>query len=319
MKYPSTKSENSPKCSIIMPAYNVENYIENSIKSIINQSFFDYELIIVDDCSTDSTYNRILKIKSQDERIKVFRNKKNLKISETLNIALSHSRGEYIIRMDADDISAPDRIERLMSEITKGNKFDIIGSSITVINEDGTQLSNTRYSSNPVYINSILKYSTPLAHIWICKKDVYDKLNGYRNLSGAEDYDFLLRAHSSGYLMTNISDYYGYKVRIRSDNTSRTMGLKQIKLHGYVWKLYNERIIKGEDSFPNKLDIIKKENNILELIHNISNILLQLSIKHKKKYFFSIPLLLASLISPYQIKYLHRRLMLRIIKWRFKE
>ena len=103
-------NKKNPKVSVIIPTYNVERYIQECIKSIQEQTYDNIEIVVVDDCSTDKTYEILKNIEEKDRRLKVFKNDKNMKICYTLNRALKNSTGEYIVRMDGDDISSSDRI-----------------------------------------------------------------------------------------------------------------------------------------------------------------------------------------------------------------
>ena len=99
-----------PKISVILPAYNAENYISQAIDSILAQTYGDFEFIILNDCSTDGTERIILSF--DDPRIRYVRNEQNLGVAATLNRGLELAAGEYIARMDADDISLPERFFR---------------------------------------------------------------------------------------------------------------------------------------------------------------------------------------------------------------
>ncbi|EME4749493.1 glycosyltransferase family 2 protein, partial [Campylobacter coli] len=92
--------KNKPLVTVIMPAFNRENYISFAIESILNQDYLNFEFIIIDDCSTDATYNIIQEYAKRDQRIIVLRNKKNKGIVYSLNRCLERSRGKYIARMD---------------------------------------------------------------------------------------------------------------------------------------------------------------------------------------------------------------------------
>ena len=299
----------NPICSVILPVYNVQKYVFEAINSIQCQSLRGIEIIVVDDASTDDTYNIVYNLASLDKRIKLFRNDFNLKIASTLNKALSFATGKYIIRMDGDDLSDVDRISTLVGFIENNPAYDIVGSSMTAIDEDGLELFKSKYSGNVNFLMRTLKYSSPLAHIWIAKREVYESLGGYRELSGVEDYDFLLRSLTSGYKITNLSEYYGYKVRVnRVGNTSDLMGLKQIKLHSYAWRLYKERLYKRKDSFSTaKVEKYLSERKILEVLHSQSNKFLSIAISNKNSPLTMTLYLLLSLISPYQLIYLKRR------------
>ncbi|MBE7019085.1 MAG: glycosyltransferase family 2 protein [Ruminococcaceae bacterium] len=103
---------NTPEISIIMSVYNGETYLEEAIESVRNQTFLNWELIVINDCSQDSTGEILAALAAKDARIKVHPNEVNLKLPKSLNKAISLSSGKYIARMDADDICLPDRLEK---------------------------------------------------------------------------------------------------------------------------------------------------------------------------------------------------------------
>lgn len=100
----------NPKVSVIMPAYNAEKFIEKTINSILNQTYTDFELLIIDDCSTDNTMDVVRRIK--DNRIRIINNKTNQGIAKSRNIGLANAKGEYIALMDNDDLTVVDRFEK---------------------------------------------------------------------------------------------------------------------------------------------------------------------------------------------------------------
>ena len=103
---------NAPKISVIMSVYNGEEYLSATLESIIRQTFNDWELVVINDCSTDSTISVLTEYAAKDPRIKVHTNEVNLRLPASLNKAVSLSRGKYIARMDADDICLPKRLEK---------------------------------------------------------------------------------------------------------------------------------------------------------------------------------------------------------------
>ena len=101
-----------PDISVIMSVYNGETYLEEAIESVINQTFKNWELIVINDCSTDGTAELLAGFAARDKRVKVYPNEVNLKLPTSLNKAISLCSGKYIARMDADDICLPDRFEK---------------------------------------------------------------------------------------------------------------------------------------------------------------------------------------------------------------
>ncbi len=132
----------SPAISVVMSAYNAEKYIGEAIDSILNQTFKDFEFIIVDDASTDKTLSVVENYK--DRRIKILRNEKNLKLAASLNKGLRISQGKYIARMDADDISHLERLEKLYDFLEQNPNVDICGTPMKLFgSEDAVWGRNT--------------------------------------------------------------------------------------------------------------------------------------------------------------------------------
>jgi len=303
--------------SVIIPVYNVELYVEKAIVSIINQTYKNLEVIVVDDCSKDDTYKIVKELQKKDSRIRLYKNEINSQIVTSLNKAFFNSSGEYIIRMDGDDISMPDRIE-IMVDFLENNDYDLLGSSITAIDTNDNIIGYTKHYANQEILNKTLKYTIPMSHIWIAKRKVYETLNGYREISGAEDDDFVFRATSLGFKYTNLENYYGYHVRLgRDGNSNSLLGLKKLKMRNYTYKLFLEQLKNsGKDSFSDE-NLIKyiKSNIFIEKLHYYSNNFLYKAIEFKgKQQYVKVGLyLLLSCISPYQIKYLYERIIYKII------
>lgn len=303
--------------SIIMPTYNVEKYVGEAIESILNQTYENFEFIIVDDCSTDSTYEICKKYANQDSRIKLYKNSENLKISKTLNFALSKSTGKYVLRMDGDDISVPDRIEKMKAFLDANPKVKLVGTSAITIDSEGRELGKTKFLDSVELINKTCTLKTPVAHIWMTYKSVYDELNGYRLVNPTEDFDFVLRCISRGFFVTNMANFYAYKIRInRSGNSSSLYGIKKIKSFNYTVKKFKERRSKNVDRYSeNEYLASIKTNKFSEKIYWLSNKFLYNAIncKSKNNIFGVCFYLLLSLISPYQLLYLYRTLKYKII------
>ncbi|MGK3600494.1 glycosyltransferase family 2 protein, partial [Escherichia coli] len=164
-----------------------------AIKSIIEQTYKKIEIIIIDDYSTDNTREKIQNLARTDSRIKIIYNKENQKIVKSLNQGLLLAKGQYIARFDGDDIAAPDRIEKQLHYL-EANDLDIVGCQMHSINEIGEHLTKSISPVGEDIVTKVSKYVSPIAHIWLAKREVYDELQGYREIPYAEDYDFILRA-----------------------------------------------------------------------------------------------------------------------------
>ena len=133
------------KVSVLMPTYNSAKYIEYAIEDIIRQDYPKWELIIIDDGSSDNTIEVLEKYKS--DKIKIFSMPVNMGISAALNKGLQEAQGEYILRFDSDDRCDCDRISKQLSFL-KDNDLDLVGTSVKTIAEDGSFISKAYYSGN---------------------------------------------------------------------------------------------------------------------------------------------------------------------------
>ena len=137
------------KISILMPTYNVETFVEEAVRSILSQTYQNFELIVVDDCSTDNTFTILQDLAEEDDRIILEHNEKNSKICVTLNKAWSLAKGDFIARMDGDDISMPERFSVLLSFLNDHPDIDLVGSQVISIREDGEVISKKQYLRTP--------------------------------------------------------------------------------------------------------------------------------------------------------------------------
>lgn len=244
--------------SILMPVHNVEKYLDKALNSIINQTWKNFELIIVDDASTDGTKKIVEKYASKDKRIIFLKNNKNEKICFSLNRAFEMSKGNYIARMDGDDISAENRLEVLYNYLVNNEQCMLVGSQITSIDETGMVISEKKYMQSSAYINFFLKYMSCVPHFWMARRKIYEILGGYRNVPYVEDYDFLLRGKLKGFTYANTEQSL-YYMRIRQGNTGFTNGLKQQKAVKVIKKIHkierlnNKELTEYYDMYQNAI------------------------------------------------------------------
>jgi glycosyltransferase involved in cell wall biosynthesis len=131
---------NQLKVTILLPVYNGTKWIEKSIRSALRQSFSDFELIILNDCSTDDTERVVFSFMSQDKRIVYIRNDKNLGLAKTLNVGLGTAKGEYIARLDADDEWIDvDKLKKQVSLLDKYPEYTLVGTGAVVVDENGQE------------------------------------------------------------------------------------------------------------------------------------------------------------------------------------
>ncbi|WP_219515740.1 glycosyltransferase family 2 protein [Proteus penneri] len=294
-----------PLISVVMPTYNVAPWIKKSIDSILKQTYPNIELIIIDDCSTDNTYNIIKKLAKNNPKIIHQQNSKNLKICQTLNKGIKLSKGNYIARIDGDDIADLERIQKQYDLLVTKN-LDLVGCQMIGIDENDNKLSYSNLPCGSKLIDKTKLLRTPITHIWLCKKDIYIKLNYYREIPYAEDYDFILRAIDFGYKCDNHPEKLMF-IRHRAGNTASTVSLKQRKTHSYVIKLAKERekIHSLNDSFSSiKLEKHIHYWNVTNLLHNYSSKQLNLAYKENNKFKKIMYIILCISTSIYNFSYL---------------
>lgn len=237
------------KVSILIPVYNAEKYIKSSVFSIVNQSYRDIEILLCDDCSTDNTWEIVNECFSNNERITIFKNKENLGYLNTCNFLAQQATGHYITFQDADDISTPDRIDKLVKFIQERD-LDIVGSYCYLFEKEEKILSTIKY---PIEHTEIIESFKSLPHPPFCgsavltSKKIVEKHGLYDpkfDRIGCEDYDWLYRLALHKYKMGNVPEsLYGY--RQHSQGVSKTNYKKNILslYSGYIAKdLYLESL-----------------------------------------------------------------------------
>jgi glycosyltransferase involved in cell wall biosynthesis len=179
------------KVSVVMSCYNEETTVSKAIDSILNQSFEDFEFIVIDDGSYDRTQDIIKGF--TDTRIKFFANERNIGLAGSLNKGIRKAKGKYIARMDADDWSVPDRIEKQVEFLESNSKFDVLGSNALFISDDGQTKSRLPLGNESITKNMYRK--TTIIHPSVMvRKAAFNKYGLYNeNLSWAEDKDLWLR------------------------------------------------------------------------------------------------------------------------------
>ena len=209
----NNEREKMPLVSVIVPTYNVENYIDECMNSLLNQTYKNIEIVICDDHSTDKTVQALSKYKDS-EHITVFTNDQNLRQASTRNKSINACKGDYIAIQDADDISSTDRIEKLIEAFEDG--IDFVGSGCFYFNENEGKYKNYVPQKEYPQKRDLLE-GIPFVHASIMfKRDSLLKVNGYRDskhTTRGEDYDLILRLYAKGYRGKNIADLlYGYRV-----------------------------------------------------------------------------------------------------------
>lgn len=186
---------NAQKVSLIMSVYNGEAFLEETINSVLKQTFADFEFVIVNDGSTDKSLEIINQFIAKDSRVKVVNNVKNIGLTKSLNIGIQHSIGEYIARLDAGDFSYPQRFEEQVKFLDQNQDVGLVGSWAYVVDESRNKLKELKYPLNDKEIKkSLIKYN-PFVHSSIMfRKSVVSQIEFYNtDYFYAQDYELYFR------------------------------------------------------------------------------------------------------------------------------
>lgn len=187
-----------PKVSVIMSVRNGEAYLKACIDSILGQTFGDFEFIIIDDASTDASAVLIDEYTLADDRVRLVGNKENLGLTKSLNIALKKARGEYIARMDADDISFPERFDKQVKFLDENPDYGVVGAFAQVIDDKGDKVVGfenwIEETDNKTIQKELIKWNVIVHPLAMVRRSVIEKVGGYdESFKYAQDYDLWLR------------------------------------------------------------------------------------------------------------------------------
>ncbi|WP_448533352.1 glycosyltransferase family 2 protein [Parathermosynechococcus lividus] len=217
--------DDTPKVSVVLPVYNGEKYLEEAVTSILTQTFSDFELIIIDDGSTDATCSIAKHYADSDPRIVVV-SRQHCGLSFSLNQGIDLARGEWIARMDADDIALPDRLSKQLNHLQQ-TQADFCGGGIEYF---GNWTAQRFYPNTHEACGIQILFSVPIAHpTALGKRSAFAKIRYDERILHCEDYDFWQRAWSMKYRMTNVSDII---LRYRIHDYQVSSCYKDVRSHG---------------------------------------------------------------------------------------
>jgi len=304
-----------PLVSVIMPAYNAEKYIGEAIESILHQTYENWELIIVEDCSVDGT--RAVIEQYRDDRIKVIYNDSNKGIAETTNHGVDVANGKYIALLDDDDVAELDRLEVQIDYLEKHPEIDILGGRTTFVNEDGSLIDYGNIPrNNPKYIKAILLFNCMdfMNSTAMIRKDFIDK-NGLRykdNCMGMQDFLFYIEGSKLGNISTINSFLLKHRIHGKNE-TKRQMeinAMERARVYADFQKYSLEK--SGFKLDTNEMNLINKvlaEKNgkcdsIVEVqeLYGVFNKLLSQARKMQINYYEELEHLLKSKLAKQIIK-----------------
>ena len=196
-----------PKVSVILPVYNGQKYLKEAVDSILSQTFTDFELLLLNDGSTDDSELIIQSYK--DPRIVYLKNEINQGLIFTLNKGIEVAKGEYIARMDADDIALPQRLEKQITRIDIGSAA-VLATRVKLIDANTKPLPDWNddvVNTSPQHIKNFLKSDNCIAHPTVMGRTALFKKYGYRyNQKYSEDYDLWLRILADGLCIEKLEE-----------------------------------------------------------------------------------------------------------------
>jgi glycosyltransferase involved in cell wall biosynthesis len=234
-----------PKVTVLMSVYNGKKYLREAIDSILGQTFTDFEFLIIDDGSTDSSADIIRSY--SDPRVRFIRNEKNMGLTRSLNKGIRLATGEYIARQDADDISLPERLEKQVRFLDQNKDVGLVGTYFFMINEAGKTICVWNRLPEGIDLKKILLKGNPFGHGSVMfRAECIEKVGPYREeFKSVQDYDLWLRI-SEVYDVANIPEPL-YKWRFHSKSISASGNIKQAKYASVSIALAKERKQFGKD------------------------------------------------------------------------
>lgn len=191
---------------MVLPVYNGAESIEKAIKSVINQSYKDWELIVVNDCSTDGTLDIISRWAKKDSRIKIVNNEINKKLPKSLNVGFNVASGDYLTWTSDDNAFHDNALQVMVDYLDQNEEVDLVYTDFSVKYMDGS-LRNVENKPGP----DALRFFNPIGACFLYKRQLAEKIGEYDpSMFLAEDYEFWIRAYLNGnlhHLSENLYDY----------------------------------------------------------------------------------------------------------------
>lgn len=215
-----------PLISVVMPVYNAGDFLAEAVRSILNQSYRRLELIMVNDASTDNSWKIMESFAKRSKRIKIFRNKKNMGVSETVKKAISKAKGDYIARMDADDIAFPNRLKKQLTYLLAHKNVVAVGGQCRLIDKEGQLIGKKEFplKAQEVYDYSFKFVPVQQPTLMIDRKRLPVDFQFYRDgMNTAEEVELFFKLFQYGKI-ENLPDFV-LKYRLHSHNLS----LKNLK------------------------------------------------------------------------------------------
>lgn len=250
--------ETMPLVSVLLPVFNGEEYIKQTIASILNQSYSNFELIIINDCSIDQTENIVQSF--DDDRIRYYKHAENLRLIATLNEGLELSRGKYIARIDADDIAHCERLKKQVEFLEQNQEYVLVGTNVGLIKHNLITDEVIKYYAENNDLRFAMCFYCPFIHPSIMMRNSVIQSNNLKfsnEFLHAEDYDFWTRLSKYG-MIANLDCVLTY-YRIHENQISARFKNHQIEMMEKIQERY--RSILFFKYKPSNLKILFQEDH----------------------------------------------------------
>ena len=251
------------KATVVLPVYNGEKFLPAAIESILSQSFSDFELIIIDDGSTEDIASIVRSYR--DERV-VFLSRENRGLGETLNELISLARGEYVIRMDADDFSLPSRIAAQVEFLDEHPEVAMLGTGISFMIGDKVVPAFPPITEHEKIVSALFNTRFPLCHPSVAfRKRCFEEIGGYRVKGAGEDLDFFLRMSEVGKL-TNLPEIH---FLYRLSSTSLALRKQGELNRGYAYAIYCARLRRQRvpEISMEEFDVVWRQRSLVNKLY----------------------------------------------------
>lgn len=276
-----------PLVSVIMPSYNHERYISEAIESVLNQTFTDFELIIIDDASKDNSKQIIESFRKNDDRIEVIFHERNMGIERTVNDCIEIAKGKFIALFASDDVWLPEKLEEQLKVFQRDPQVGLVYSDAYIINErknnEITKFSDTyTFYKGDIYTKLLCAYSKFIPGLTIMvKKECFDRVGLLDpETHGIGDYDMLLRIskqYNVDFVDKPLAKYRQHSSNISLDTINMVKGVKIAidkafkedvngSLSDVKNKVYSDCYLMFATAFFNKGDFKKSRKNFKKAI-----------------------------------------------------
>ncbi len=235
----------APAVTVLLPVYNGARHLDEALRSVLRQSFCDFELLAIDDGSTDESV-RILE-STGDPRVRVLRNERNLGLVATLNRGLVEARGEWIARQDADDVSAPGRLAAQMSFARGNPSVPLVGADAWLIDAAGHSRGRWRTGGHADLVAWDLCFRAPFAHgsALFRRSIIADRLGGYREKPACEDLDLWARVAAEFPVVTLRQPLMKYRLHEASIMAGAQKDAGRVRAVGDILKRHMRAVAPG--------------------------------------------------------------------------